>query len=193
MSAQAFIEGPDSSSWLVVPGLRSGLERKPVDHWGMMQPISGGELAGGGFRKAPIQPYLLENVAAQTDIHLDGWLFAPTGDPNAAVVILHGSGDSNRSNSWYVYLAHVLASANIAVILPDKRGAGRSGGDWRNVSFDLLAEDGAVWLELLRAKYPNTRIGFIGVSQGGFVAPHCSAFIQRRFCCCPKRISDHFE
>lgn len=36
-------------------------------------------------------------------------------------------------------IADGLASRGVAVLLPDKRGSGKSGGDWRTATFDMLA------------------------------------------------------
>jgi hypothetical protein len=71
-----------------------------------------------------------------------------------------------------VFLAHEVARSGVTAILPDKRGSGRSGGDWRNSAFELLSDDGGAWLDLLRQENPNlSRYGFLGVSQGGSIAP----------------------
>jgi uncharacterized protein len=90
-----------------------------------------------------------------------------------AVVMVHGSGESHRDNMWYQYQADYLARRGIAVLLPDKRGCGKSKGDWRSVGFDVLARDALQALTALSRErgIDKRRTGLLGLSQGGWVAP----------------------
>ena len=54
---------------------------------------------------------------------LVGTLFSPT-DPQAAIVLVHGSGQEKRINRF----AERLAKSGITVLTYDKRGVGESGG-----------------------------------------------------------------
>jgi dipeptidyl aminopeptidase/acylaminoacyl peptidase len=107
-------------------------------------------------------------------IDLGGMLFVPRGDgPFPAAVVIHGSGTSSRSNGWYSTLAHDLVERGILVLLPDKRGSEESGGDWQTASFEDLATDTTAAVDFL-AGLGNpriSRIGVIGMSQGGWIAP----------------------
>lgn len=108
------------------------------------------------------------------DIQLGGMLFLPdSNDPYPAVVIIHGSGTSRRDNQWYVTLAHALQENGIAVLLPDKRGSEKSGGNWRTASFEDLATDTVAAVDYLKGRddLPITTMGIAGLSQGGFLAP----------------------
>lgn len=89
------------------------------------------------------------------------------------VVMIHGSGDSDRDNVWAFSIAHHLARAGNAVLLPDKRGCGQSGGDWKAVGFEELAADARAAFDVLAARpeVDASRIGFVGLSQGGWIAP----------------------
>jgi len=112
------------------------------------------------------------NAAAGLD--LAGLLFVPAGDgPFPAAVIIHGSGPSRRDNGWYLTLTDYLRRNGVAVLLPDKRGSEESEGDWRTASFEDLATDTEAALDFLRAQdvARGARIGVIGLSQGGHVAP----------------------
>lgn len=112
------------------------------------------------------------NPAAGLD--LAGMLFVPEGNgPFPAVAVIHGSGTSRRNNRWYLTLTHHLQDNGIAVLLPDKRGSEKSGGDWRNASMQDLATDTAAALRFLisNQRIDPTRIGIIGLSQGGWIAP----------------------
>jgi uncharacterized protein len=112
------------------------------------------------------------------EINLAGMLFLPEGDgPFPAVVVIHGSGTSSRANSWYLAFTHYLQQNGIAVLLPDKRGSEKSGGDWRTASFTDLATDTLAAVSYLRTTYPDqiSKIGVLGASQGGQVAPIAAA------------------
>ena len=112
------------------------------------------------------------------DIPLAGMLFLPDSDgPYPAAVMIHGSGTSIRDNGWYVTLAAYLQENGIAVLLPDKRGSVRSGGDWRTASFEDLATDTAAAVAYLesRADLPLSAVGIIGSSQGGQLSPVVAA------------------
>jgi pimeloyl-ACP methyl ester carboxylesterase len=108
------------------------------------------------------------------DVMLAGTLLLPSGKgPFPAVVIIHGSGSSDRSNPWTATYASAFVERGVAVLHPDKRGSGESGGNWREASFSDLADDAVAAIHLLRTdvSVDSTRIGLIGFSQGGHVAP----------------------
>ena len=74
---------------------------------------------------------------------LSGSIVFPAGDIHAAVVFIHGSGKQTRNLGW----AERFARGGIAALVYDKRGAGKSGGEYegnqsvseKNIS--LLADD----------------------------------------------------
>ena len=101
-------------------------------------------------------------------------LFLPETEGRvAAAVFIHGSGTSDRRNSVGDAIARGLASRRVAVLYPDKRGSGKSEGDWTEVGFDALAADAAAGAALLRGegRVDPRRVGVIGFSQGGHIAP----------------------
>jgi dienelactone hydrolase len=107
-------------------------------------------------------------------LDLTGMLFVPEGDgPFPAAVIIHGSGTSKRDNSWYLTLASYLQRNGVVVLLPDKRGSEQSSGNWRTASFDDLAGDTVAAIDFLktRSDMQISRIGIVGMSQGGHIAP----------------------
>lgn len=108
------------------------------------------------------------------EIDLAGMLFIPAGEgPFPAAVIIHGSGTSDRANRWYLTLSGYLQDNGIAVLLPDKRGSGKAGGDWRTADFEALATDTVAAVEFMRHQehVPVSGTGIIGMSQGGWIAP----------------------
>lgn len=103
-------------------------------------------------------------------IDLAGMLFLPEGEgPFPGVVVIHGSGPSMRANGWYLTLTKHLQDSGIAVLLPDKRGSQKSGGDWRSADYEDLATDTLAALNFLRSEseLPLSQIGIVGMSEGG--------------------------
>lgn len=103
------------------------------------------------------------------NVTLAGTAFIPQPRVEAGVVMLHGSGTSHRDNLWYLHIVLHMVDNGIAVLLPDKRGSGRSGGEWRIASFTDFALDGLAGREVLAGltDLPLDKIGLVGISQGG--------------------------
>ncbi len=106
---------------------------------------------------------------------LSGSLVLPHGEIHAAVVFIHGSGKQTRNLEW----ARRFASAGIAALVYDKRGAGKSEGEYEsNQSVSeknilLLAGDAAAALDALahQPTLSGVPLGFAGISQAGWIAP----------------------
>lgn len=118
-----------------------------------------------------------ENEAAGAT--LAGTLTIPHGKgPFPAVVLVHGSGPIDRDSTVFghkpfLVLADYLSRQGIAVLRYDKRGVGKSTGNRNEATTLDLADDAAAALRFLRAR-PDVdirRIGVIGHSEGGLVAP----------------------
>jgi dienelactone hydrolase len=125
-------------------------------------------------RRAPrIQPYKEESVTFSSgDVRLAGMLLLPAGPgPHPALVFVHGSGPSTRSQ--YPDEADRFARHGIAVLAFDKRGGGESTGDWRKADFDELAGDVLAAVGHLRRdrRIRADKIGLWGISQAGWVIP----------------------
>lgn len=108
---------------------------------------------------------------AHDGIELAGALLLPEqgASPRPAIVYIHGSGESDRHHYWARRLGEFFAANGFAFLLPDKRGSGASGGDWRTADFGDLAGDAQAALEHLqsRPEVDGSRIGVLGFSQGG--------------------------
>ncbi|WP_420630965.1 alpha/beta hydrolase family protein [Candidatus Leptofilum sp.] len=107
-------------------------------------------------------------------IRLAGMLFVPEGSgPFPAVVFAHGSAPSFRGNRIILTEAKHLLDNGIVVLVPDKRGAGGSEGDWETASFEALGTDAVAAVDYLLARddLSISRVGIIGASQGGHISP----------------------
>lgn len=112
------------------------------------------------------------------DLELAGLWFTPSGDgPFPAAVILRGSGESRRDSPWARLFVDVLLENGVAVLLSDKRGSGASEGDWRSATFEDLAGDAVAAVRHARSRpeVDPDRVGLVGLSQGGRVAPVAGA------------------
>ncbi|MFH8469219.1 alpha/beta hydrolase family protein [Streptomyces sp. NPDC017991] len=97
---------------------------------------------------------------------------APSRSARAGVVLVGGSGPTDRDNdTFFPPLRHHLLNAGIAVLSYDKRGVGASSGDWRAATLTDLATDASAALDFLRSQ-PEVQArtaGFFGHSEGGWV------------------------
>jgi uncharacterized protein len=106
------------------------------------------------------------------DVTLSGTLLLPlTKGPHPAVVFLHGAGSEARYGARF--LAEYFTGRGIAALIYDKRGVGKSTGDWKQSNFDDLADDTIAGINFLqqRKEINGQKIGIYGHSQGGMIAP----------------------
>lgn len=123
--------------------------------------------------------YRSEDVRYQNEkIGLAALLLLPESDKRVpGAVILQGSGASDRTNQWARAISDELMRKGIAVLLTDKRGSGKSEGNWQTSDFSELAGDAIAGVEYLRQRreIDPDRVGLVGLSQGGWVAPLAAA------------------
>jgi uncharacterized protein len=102
-------------------------------------------------------------------VTLAGTLWFPASGPLATVLMLPGSGPSDRDNDVFFppIRAHLLAR-NIAVCSFEKRGVGGSSGRWTDAGIVEQADDALACLRAARAEVDGP-IGLFGHSQGGWV------------------------
>ncbi|HEY0730691.1 MAG TPA: alpha/beta fold hydrolase, partial [Pyrinomonadaceae bacterium] len=98
-------------------------------------------------------------------------LLPPSKGSHPAVVFTHGGGAQLREVMWG--LGYLYAARGFAVLSYDKRGVGKSTGNWREASFVDLADDAVMAAKFLqtRTDVAANQIGFWGLSQGGWIAP----------------------
>ena len=132
-------------------------------------------------------PYRAIDVTVTTTMGhtLAGTLTIPAGAtaaaPAPAVVTITGSGSQDRDEAISLFkgfrpfreFADSLARRGIAVLRMDDRGFGGSGGDAATATSADFAKDiqaGLAWLRT-RPEIDGTRLGLIGHSEGGLIAP----------------------
>ncbi len=131
-------------------------------------------------------PYKEEEVEypnQSAGLRLAATLTIPQGKgPFPAAVLITGSGPQDRDESLlghkpFLILADYLTRRGIAVLRADDRGFGKSTGTFDNATtadFATDVEAGIAYLKT-RPEIASKRIGLIGHSEGGVVAPMVAA------------------
>lgn len=131
-------------------------------------------------------PYTEEEVVVinqAAGVSLAGTLTLPAGlGPHPAVVLITGSGPQDRDESLaghrpFLVLADHLTRQGIAVLRCDDRGTGKSTGDFSRAIDSDFVVDALAEVAFLRTRkeIDPRRIGLVGHSEGGIVAPRAAA------------------
>jgi pimeloyl-ACP methyl ester carboxylesterase len=135
--------------------------------------VAGGPKADGQKRFATRVRIPQEEVTFKNgDVTLAGTLVTPpTKGKHPALVFTHGGGAQLREVMWG--LGYLYAARGFVVLSYDKRGVGKSTGNWRDASFEQLADDAVAAAKFLQSRTDVNpkQIGFWGLSQGGWIAP----------------------
>ncbi|GAB4587458.1 alpha/beta hydrolase family protein [Nocardia sp. IFM 10818] len=128
----------------------------------------------------PPFPYRSEDVGYRSgEITVAGTLTLPqTPGPHPAVVLVTGSGPQDRDENLlghkpFLLLADVFTRAGYAVLRTDDRGVGGTGGTLDHSTYQDLTDDIAAGVSFLRGRseIDGKRIGLLGHSEGGYLAP----------------------
>lgn len=186
------------------PVLKMGIEVAGIEYSGTLDAsnqIIGSFSQGGAtyplnlgktnaVKRKPQEPtefnYYVENVTFQNkkdNISLGGTLTLPSKEGKFPVVVLiSGSGPQNRDSELlghksFLVIADYLTKKGIGVLRFDDRGVGESKGDRNIATTKDFATDVAAAVEYLKTrKEINTKkIGLIGHSEGGMIAPMVAA------------------
>lgn len=127
-------------------------------------------------------PYVEEEVAYENKaagVNLSGTLTLPRSEGQfPAVILITGSGSQNRDEEIFghrpfLVLSDYLTRQGIAVLRVDDRGVGGSTGNPLEATTEDFAGDVLAGIEYLKSRkeIDPTRIGLIGHSEGGIIAP----------------------
>jgi pimeloyl-ACP methyl ester carboxylesterase len=130
----------------------------------------------------PPYPYKSEDVTFENKIDsltLAGTLTLPDSGSNfPAVVLITGSGAQNRDEELlghkpFLVIADYLTRNGFAVLRYDDRGYGKSTGNFATATTEDFVKDALAAVEYLksRGEINHSKIGLIGHSEGGLVAP----------------------
>ena len=114
---------------------------------------------------------------------LAGTLTTPKGDgPFPAAILISGSGSQNRNEELlghkpFLVIADYLTRNGIAVLRFDDRGVGESTGEFETSNSADFAKDVAAAVDFLKTqtKIDAGKIGLVGHSEGGLIAPMLAA------------------
>ncbi len=135
--------------------------------------------------QTPKKPYSYKNEEVSfvnkqaNNIKLAGTLTLPNNVEKPAVAILiSGSGPQNRDSEVlghkpFLVIADYLTKNGIAVLRYDDRGVSKSEGTQKNATSADFATDVQAAINYLKTRTDinTTKIGLIGHSEGGFIAP----------------------
>jgi hypothetical protein len=196
---QALNEIPVSNAFLHDSIFHFEVPRSAIMYDGMMNPskveITGTFSQGGRtqaltFKRSarpqnPTKPYpYAEQDASYVNpkapqVTLAGTLTIPRGaGPFPVALLICGSGPHDRDESLlghkpFLVISDYLTRHGIAVLRYDKRGVGKSTGDYAVATSDDFASDAEAGIAYLktRKEIDPHRIGLIGHSEGGLIAP----------------------
>jgi hypothetical protein len=131
-------------------------------------------------------PYRDEDVSypnPAANITLAATLTIPPGKgPFPAVLLIVGSGPHDRDEALmghrpFLVLSDYLTRHGIVVLRADDRGVGKSGGNFATVTTADLATDAEAGVAYLkqRPEVDPRKIGLVGHSEGGIIAPMVAA------------------
>ena len=146
--------------------------------------------------QTPVAPfsYNSEDVSYSSiakGITIAGTLTSPKTDPNIryikaptypAILLITGSGPQNRDEAImghkpFAVIADYLTKKGFIVLRVDDRGTGKSSGNFNKATSADFADDVTGGINYLKKRkdVDTTRIGLLGHSEGGMIAPMVAA------------------
>ncbi len=162
------------------------------EQYGLKIPIVLGRSGVSGFTlnrpqtPKPPFPYTSEDVvftnAKAKNIKLAGTLTKPPGKIRCAAILISGSGPQGRNEKAFdhepfLILSDFLSRNGVAVLRYDDRGVAQSEGNFAPATSYDFSTDAEAALDFLKKRddIPSKKIGLIGHSEGGMIAPMVAA------------------
>lgn len=117
------------------------------------------------------------SISARDGVQLRGWFASPANANGDAVILLHGVGDSREGMGGF---AELFLSKGYAVLLPDSRGEGESGGRFPTYGVKET-NDVHRWFDWLMVRQHPRCIFGMGESMGAAILLQ-SVKTETRFC-----------
>jgi uncharacterized protein len=113
-------------------------------------------------------------------ITLSGTLILPDAAPPHSVVVCVPASTAAATREMFRHVAEFFALHGVASLIYDKRGLGRSTGDWLRADLSDLADDALAAVRLLkdRSGIRAHRVGLFGASQSGWVVASAASRSQ---------------
>ncbi len=150
-------------------------------------PLSLRRMKSGAISQSAVKhqekyPYIIKDVTFKNKsagVTLAGTLTLPKkGGPFPAVILITGSGPQDRNETVFghkpfLVIADYLTRRGIAVLRYDDRGVGKSTGDFSKSTTEDFARDVICAVNYLKEQknIDSKKIGLIGHSEGGLIAP----------------------
>ncbi len=146
------------------------------------------QIKGPNRPQTPLPPFSYNTDSVEYDnadksVHLGATFSYPKGKgPFAAVVLISGSGQQDRdetifSHKPFAVLADYLTKNGIAILRVDDRAVGKSTGEVATATSADFANDveASISYLLQRPEVDKNKIGLLGHSEGGMIAPMVAA------------------
>ncbi len=127
--------------------------------------------------KTPEKPYSVENLTIKSKniILVADYYKQKAKGKFPAIVLLHGSSTNLKSD--YLYDADYFVKQGFEVLIFDKRGNGKSTGEYSTSDYEEIIDDAIACLEILNKKesVDKDKIGLWGYSQGAMLLPRIAS------------------
>jgi len=108
-------------------------------------------------------------------LHLAATLVVPDGQPDGAVVLVHGGGVTREEGGFFTRLAARLSDAGVTSLRFDLRGHGESEGSQEELTLATILNDIRVALAHLRDTTDARQVSLVGASFAGGICAYYAA------------------